>query len=649
MLRIVLLGCLLSGLFLATFVHAQDYVTKDDLNKRARKLFEEAESYDRRQQFDNAIKRLDEVLEREPRAIDALILRGEIYFRDDNLAEAEKNLEAVLAMSMDYRPRLIYQLGLVEYDQEKYAEAAIHYQAYLAQASERDPYRERVEGYLKNAQVAAELRRNPVPFSPESIGPINTPGKEYLPAFSADGRYMVYTVNYTGREDFFYSERQEDGSWGEGQPLTGVNTVENEGAQSMSADGRLLFFTGCNWPDSYGSCDLYYARRVDGEWGNLRHAALPINSKSWDTQPSLSANGDFLYFTSNRPEGYGGSDIWRSQRQANDRWGNPENLGPRINTKGHEQSPFLHADGQTLYFASDTHPGLGKQDIFVSRLQEDGTWGEPKNIGYPINTSSSEGTLVVSLDGKKAYYTTDQNTEKGKSLNLDIYQFDLYEEARPQPLTYVQGRVIDADTEVELEHVSIKLTAEGKKTLYAQIETLDDGTFLVVLPLGENYALEASKEGYLFYSDRFELGGGYSREEPYELLIPLQPVPIELAAEGEEPIVLKNVLFATGSADLLPSSETELNRLVQLLESYPSLQIRINGHTDNVGDEESNLALSEARAKAVNAYLISQGIASDRLSSKGFGESRPIAENDTAEGRKQNRRTEFEIVKLEEQ
>ena len=204
--RLIFISCVFISFFLTINLQAQGYITNEDLDKRSRKLLEEAESLARRQQFDNAIKSLNALLEREPQAIDALILRGDMYYAKGELEMAEHDLEEVLAMSMDYKPRLIYQLGLVEYDLEKYEEAAAHHEAYLAQADERDRRRERVEKYLKNAQVAAELRRNPVPFSPESIGPsINTPGKEYLPAFSADGRYLVYTVNYTGGEDFYYS------------------------------------------------------------------------------------------------------------------------------------------------------------------------------------------------------------------------------------------------------------------------------------------------------------------------------------------------------------------------------------------------------------------------------------------------------------
>lgn len=625
---------------------AQDYQTIEDLDRRSVKQFEAAESFVRRQQMKDALGELNSILEKHDNAIDVLLLRAQIQYDLNELALSEQDFEAALALDESYKLRAVYQLGLVEFRQEKYDEAIAHYERYLELTSERDRRRGRVEKYLAQARIAAELVKNPVPFDPVSIGPaINTDGKEYLPSFSADGRFLVYTVNYDGQEDFYYSTLDDAGQWSKGQPLKGVNTVENEGAQNVSADGRILFFTGCHWPDSYGSCDLYYAQKKDGQWGNLRHAATPINSAYWDTQPSLSANGEYLYFTSNRPGGYGGSDIYRCQRQANGSWGKPENLGPVINTSGNEQSPFLHADGQTLYFASDGHPGLGDYDIFFSRLGSEREWGEPINIGYPINTSAGEGTLVVSLDGQTAYYTTDQNTEKGQSLNLDIYQFDLYEGAQPAPVTYVEGVVRDAASKEVLANVEVSIRKDGVEEDFASLLTREDGTFLVVLPVGQDYALEANLEGYLFYSDRFELAEISSQKEPFKLNIELQQIPADLAetSSAREPIVLRNVLFATGSAELLPISEPELNRLSELLERYPELKIKINGHTDSVGDDESNLLLSENRAKAVLNYLVDKGIAANRLRYEGFGENKPVASNDTPEGRKENRRTEFEM------
>ncbi|MEL7425606.1 MAG: OmpA family protein [Bacteroidota bacterium] len=635
-----LLFCLTLGL------SAQDYVTVEDLDRRSVKRLEAAKSFSRRQEFKPAVAELAAILEKHPNAIDALLLRAQLQYDQEEYALSEQDFEAVLALDAVYNPRAIYQLGLVEFRQEKYAEAVEHYEQFLALAGENDRWRPRVEKYLGQAEVAAELVANPVPFDPISLGPgINTAASESLPSLSANGELLVYTVLKNGQEDFYYSSLQDNGQWATGQPLTGVNTRENEGAQSISADGRTLIFTGCQWPDTYGSCDLYYARQKNGEWGSLRHAAPPLNTRHWDTQPSLSANGDYLYFTSNRPGGFGKGDIWRSKRQEDGSWGEPENLGSTINTDGHEQSPFIHADGQSLYFSSDTHPGMGDLDLFVSRLSPEGEWQQPENLGYPINTSRDEGALIVSLDGETAYFTTAKNTEKGQLLNLDIYQFEMPKTVRPTAATYVEGVVRDAETKQPLSGVEVSIRIDESVGGFARLETQEDGRFLVVLPVGKNYALEANEEGYLFYSDRFELAEAFSRDEPYSLDIELQPVPTKDLAigEGRTPIVLRNVLFATGSAELLPISEPELNRLVSLLEEFPELRIKINGHTDSIGDDASNLQLSEARAKAVLDYLVQKGIAAERLRSEGFGETRPVADNESEEGRRLNRRTEFEV------
>ena len=625
---------------------AQDYVTIEDVDRRSVKRFEAAKSFSRSQQFSNAVAELTAILDKYPNAIDVLLLRAQLQYDQGEYARSEQDFEAVIALDESFNSRALYQLGLVEVRQEKYAEAVPHYRQYLDAVGENSRRRARVEKYLAQAEFAAELVANPVPFNPVSLGPnINTPAAESLPSLSADGQLLVYTVLANGQEDFYYSVLQDNDEWAPGQPLTGVNTRENEGAQSISADGNLLFFAGCQWPDTYGSCDLYYARQKNGEWGNLRHAAPPLNTQYWDTQPSLSANGDYLYFTSNRPGGYGKGDIWRSKRNLDGSWGAPENLGPTINTDGHEQSPFIHADGQTLYFASDKHLGMGDLDLFLTRLSSEGEWQEPQNLGYPINTIIDEGALIISLDGKTAYYTTARNTEKGQPLNLDIYKFDLPGSLQPEPVTYVEGVVRDADSGELLSGVEVVIRTDETTESFARLQTLEDGSFLVVLPIGQNYALEASEDGYLFYSDRFELAENFSQEEPYSLAIELQPVPTTGVGEvtKREPIVLRNVLFATGSAELLPVSEPELDRLVSLLEEFGNLRIKINGHTDDVGDEASNLELSEARAKAVLDYLVAKGIAVDRLRYEGFGETRPIADNNNEEGRSFNRRTEFEV------
>ncbi|MEL7220472.1 MAG: OmpA family protein [Bacteroidota bacterium] len=636
--------CLFTLTFTNCTITAQTFVKKAELDKRSQKRYAQAESYNNLRDYTAAEAELDAILTKEPKAIDALLFRAQLLTDMEQWAKAEMDIEAALDLSTTYYRPAMYQLGLVEIEQEKYAEAIVHFEQYLAQASATDRHRERVEGYLANARVAAKLRERVVPFEPSSLGEnINTPEKEYLPSFTADGQFLIYTVRYYRDEDFYYSSKDEAGNWQKAQPLEGVNTEFSEGASCISADGRLLFFTGCYRPQSLGSCDLYFTELKNGEWQAVEHPSAPLNSAGWDSQPSLSANGRYLYFASDRPGGLGGNDIWRSTRQTDGSWGAPANLGAPINTTGDDESPFIHADGQTLYFMSDGHPGLGDYDLFHARLDENGEWQTPENMGYPINTAAAEGALIVSLDGKTAYYTTDENTEEGETQNFDIYQFPLYEEARPKPVTYLRAKVMNSKTKKALAGTLVELNTDEDDLEQLQVKTDSDGQFLLVLPAGYNYQLSVEKEGYLFYSDRFELSGEASREKPYELEVMLQPIPAKVSAAGNEPIVLRNVLFATASAELLTVSAPELDRLVQLLKDNTALNIQINGHTDNVGEEAANQTLSEARAKAVYDYLIQAGITAGRLAYEGFGESRPIKSNETEEGRQRNRRTEFII------
>ncbi|MBK7408545.1 MAG: OmpA family protein [Saprospirales bacterium] len=372
----------------------------------------------------------------------------------------------------------------------------------------------------------------------------------------------------------------------------------------------------------------------------------PVNTGAWESQPSLSGDGKSLYFASDRIDGKGGKDIWVSYRSADGSWGAPQNLGDTINTSKDEQGPFIHPDGQTLYFMSDGHPGMGSADIFFSRRTPGGPWQTPVNMGYPINSKSAEGLLVVSIDGKTAYFASNRSdlnptTSYGKP-TYDLYSFELYEAARPAPVTYVKAVVRDADTRLPLEAVAEFLDLETGQ-IAAGATTDKDGQFLVVLPAGKNYALNVSKPKYLFFSEHFELKEPASVEKPFLLEIELQPISQNGAPVEEKAIVLKNVFFESGSALLLPESKGELEKLRNLLEENPGLRIQINGHTDNVGSEADNQSLSEQRAKAVYSYLADKGIDRLRLRFKGFGESRPVDTNETEEGRQHNRRTEFTV------
>jgi len=303
-------------------------------------------------------------------------------------------------------------------------------------------------------------------------------------------------------------------------------------------------------------------------------------------------------------------------------------------------------------------PGMGSADLFVVRKEEDGSWGEPKNLGFPINTKDSEGALIISLDGQTAYFATDRKYgtpgedvtfgDAMRGSDTDIYKFELYPEVRPQPVTYVKANVFDIVTDEKLI-AEVEFVDLSTGNIHVSSKTDSDGEFLVCLPMGKNYSLNVSKEKYLFHSENFSLEEINSLNEPYLLDIGLQPIPDPSATADNglpksKPIILKNVFFETAKADLRPESITELNRLKKLLVENPKLQIQLNGHTDNVGTDEDNLQLSDARAKAVHDYLIAGGIAENRLKYKGYGESMPIDTNDTPQGRQNNRRTEFEII-----
>ncbi len=630
------------------FANSQDYTTLKNADKKCMKRYNKAKSYNRSGDYDKAIKELNKLLKEKPILIDALILKASLEGVINNLKEAETDFEKVLALDAAYSTRVYYELAAIEQQQKKYEEAIEHLEQYIAANPKSKKRLQRAKRKLRNLRFVAEAVKHPVPYEPISLGElINTPNSEYLPSLRADEEALVYTVRRNHQEDFFISKKK-DGVWQAGMPMDDINTPQNEGAQCLSADGRLLIFTACQYPNSTGSCDLYFSVLKSGKWSKPKEIKS-INTPAFEGQPSLSADGQYLFFTSNRPGGLGGKDIWVSRRKLKGGWNTPQNLGSPINTPDTDECPFIHADGRTLYFCSDGHPGMGKEDLFFARKSEQGIWQTPTNLGYPINTEANEATLVVSTDGQTAYYATDNPDyvpQNGRLTNFDLFSFDLYEDARPLPVTYVRGQVVDAASDrgisARLEVIDLK-SGQPYTTAYTSAK----GHFLFCLPAGHDYALHVNKKGYLFHSTHFSLQSENDYNHPYILEIALEKLPQinESTPATSKPIVLENIFFKTGSSELESTSFVELDRLYHLLTQNKTLRIKINGHTDNVGDEADNMQLSIERAKAVYDYLLNKGINPERLSFKGYGETRPIADNDTAEGRRRNRRTEFEVVR----
>ena len=451
-------------------------------------------------------------------------------------------------------------------------------------------------------------------------------------------------------EDLYMStldEKEGKKLWGKAVRMPEpVNSNDNEGAQCISQDGRIMFYTACNREDGGGRCDLYMCVNKAGKWSKPRNLGSTVNSGAWEGQPTFSIDGKTLYFVSNRKGGYGGMDIWQTTFE-NGRWTEPVNLGPTINTEWDEMSPFIHFDDKTLYFASNRPVGMGGADLFVSRREAHGGWSMPENLGYPINTQYDDNNLIVSADGHTAIFAS-QRKGYGK---MDLYCFELPVETRPTVAICFKGTVTNANTGAKVGGDIRVVDIANGETVANTSSDARSGEYIVSLPAGRNYAFYVSADGYLFYSQNVENGErgmgeagrgptdqGNGEWRPVVVDIMLHPI------ESGERIALRNVFFASGKYELLPESQYELNKVVELLEKNPTLKIELGGHTDNVGRPEDNQRLSEQRAKAVYEYLTSKGIAASRLTYKGYGETIPVTTNDTDEGRAENRRTEIKIM-----
>ena len=497
------------------------------------------------------------------------------------------------------------------------------------------------EGRIKTYQFAIDYsaKYNPpdYKFEPQNMGDsINSAVSEYFPTISLDGNHLMFTRRVGGmNEDFYESDRLGNG-WTKAKPLGGnINSSFNEGALNISQDGQWLIFTGCNFPNGFGSCDLFISYRTADGWSAPENLGPNFNTEFFESAPSLSPDKRDLYFTSDRPGGYGGNDIYVSHRNESGHWSPPENMGPTINTSGDESWPFIHADNSTLYFTSSGLPGYGGTDLFLVRKNANGEWGVPENLGYPINTIDNEGSLVVAADGKTAYYASDRTDTKGQ---LDLYSFELRSDIRPAKTFWVKGKVYDKKNGKGLPS-SVELADLKNKRLISKLQTDESGNYLTTLPVGNDYAFNVNRKGYLFYSENFKLSDP-SSDSVYQMDIPLQPI------EANASIVLKNIFFDVNMFELKPASQIELDDVVKLMKENPLISIQINGFTDNNGKASDNLLLSENRAKAVVNYLKLKGISPLRLSFKGYGESQPVSPNTTETGRAQNRRTELKVIKI---
>lgn len=594
-------------------------------------------------QYGRAEQQLLTAINEDTNFIDAYLVLAEVYEDWKKPLNAIEVYHRALPKDEKYYPYGYVRLGNLEYKEGLYENAKSSYSRFLDLEQSNISQIEKAKIGITRCDYAIELMKHPVEFKPVNLGPrVNSPGDDYWPSLSADEKTLVITRLVRSEEfmknfqEDFYISHWNDSAWtymeNAGKPL---NTGDNEGAQSITGDGRFMVFTACNRGDGLGRCDLYASEKEGETWKTPYNLGSPVNTKFRETQPSLTPDGRTLYFSSDRPGGKGQHDIWVTSIGEDGKWTEPKNLGDTINTDGIEMSPFIHQDNQSLYYSSDGLPGLGGYDLFVSKKDSNGRWQKPVNLGYPINTNRDEIGLIVNSKGDKAYYASDMSDNAGK----DIYEFEMPVQLRPLTVTYMKGKVFDALTYKPLKADFQLIDLETGKMAFNAYSDSVSGEFLVSIPVNRNYMLNVSRKSYLFYSENFALLNVFNSEKPFLKDVPLQPL------VAGSTVILKNVFFETDSYLLRDESKIELNKVVKMLKENPSIRIEIGGHTDNTGSAEHNQQLSENRAKSVADFLTASSINASRILWKGYGFNVPVASNDTPEGRAQNRRTEMKIVK----
>lgn len=595
-----------------------------------------------------AIALMQDAIKRDPNFADAHLKLGQLYeftrrvepaltaYREGVKLQPDAPSSAAAYQSLS---NLLLKLG-------RYGEAIPYLEKYAAFFAPQSAQGKRVEQLMTNAKFGQEAMMHPQAVTPRALSEsLKTTPSQYFPVLTADEQTMVFTVlKPEGDEDLFTTTFNGE-TWQPPVSLSpNINTPDNEGTPSLSADGRTLVFTACQGRKGFGSCDLYITHRTGNDWSAPQNLGPIVNSEHYESQPALSADGRRLYFVSDRPGGRGKRDLWRTDADADGNWQKPVNIGAPINTPLNEASPFIHANGQTLFFASDGHPGMGGYDLFVSDstltpgLQH---WSAPTNLGYPINSAEDQASLFVSANGSRAYYSFEEQKD-GISLRSRIYVFDMPESLRERvkPVNYLKGLVTNGKTRQPVSATIELIDLATNQTVSRVASDAQTGQYAIVLPTEGQYALYVNSQGYLFKSLSFDFTQKQKDTGQPGVSLPVALEPI--SNTGKE--TLNNIFFDLGRYDLVEKSRTELNRLVQFLKTNPTVSVEIAGHTDDQGDATANLLLSKKRAQTVAAYLTEAGIETTRIRATGFGKTKPILPNTSEENRRLNRRIEWRVL-----
>jgi OmpA-OmpF porin, OOP family len=615
-------------------------------SKKAIELYTQADNYRVRGQFTQAIALLNEAIDKDKNFFEAYYRLGIVYMSQKDFTTANQYLEKGLSLTSDPKKQKVfwYDLGESYFSTGNYENAEKYMQSYVKEELVNRPKLDRAKLILRNIQFAKENSKKASAYKQKKLSDtVNSYVLQYFPVLTADQQELIFTRRLgpggSDDEDLVVSKRMENGSWTSPASISpNINSELNEGTCAISADGRKLIFTSCVGREGFGSCDLFESNKVGEVWSQPKNLGINVNSAEWESQPSLSADGRTLYFVSDRRGGLGRRDIWTSTLNEKGQWTKAKNVGKPINTVYDEISPFIHVNNRALYFASNGLTGFGGYDIFFCERDTSLTWSNPVNLGSPINTHEDQFSLFITADGKKGYYSHEEARPAGYSVSF-LYEIEIPEDQQVKfKSNYVKGVVRDKKTKkpllAKIELINLK---ENEVESLVESDSLS-GKYLMILTQGSEYALYVNKKGYLFRSLNFN----------YSAITDFQPITLDIeleqATEGTIAI-LQNIFFDVDKYELKEKSKTELARIIDFLERNEKIKIEISGHTDNVGSDLYNKQLSKLRAEAVFKYLISHGIKSERLTYKGYGSDHPVASNDSEQGRQQNRRIEFRILR----
>ncbi|MHC1707148.1 MAG: OmpA family protein [Bacteroidales bacterium] len=631
-------------------------------SKKAQRTYDQAQQAFKKRNLGDAYVLCKRVLEEEPECAEAFLMMGLINFQRSvpNYEVAEKNLKKAIELCPGIHPYAYYYLGKIAYTNQNYQEAIPYLEFFIQDVDKikSDADYDWTDKALKYMKFSEQMTKNPVPFDPVPVRNICSIQDEYLPIISPDNELALFTrvlklppnkndliPKEKMVERFMVAER-ENGVFDPGDEMPyPFNQSDNEGGASLTVNNKFLVYTRCRTVQggSYYNCDICYSEYQYGQWEEVKNLGKNVNlADAWDSQPSITADGKTIYFVSDRKGGLGGYDIYMTTLDKDGEWSTPVNVGSPINSAGNEKSPFIHPDNRTLYFSSEGHMGVGGYDIFYSRLGEDNKWGKPKNIGYPINSIHDDVGFFVSTDGHYGYFASNKHQGVG---GWDVFSFDLYPEARPEKVLLVKGELKIDDPEKQQDYKPVPEPIKAKielknvstrKVTEIPVDSLT-GEYAAVVLFKNDYIMTVKKEGF-GYESKYIAQEDTAFKEPAKVDMTIKPI------EVGQSYKLNDIYFASDSYELTPESRIVIDGFSEFLDENPGIKISIEGHTDDVGNDDYNLILSENRAKSVHEYLISKGIPANRLSSKGLGESKPVETNTTLAGRAKNRRTVFVIT-----